>query len=794
MLDRVLIRLAGALTAGLLCGLPVPVSLAVEPADEAPAPDGQAVYLRHCARCHQADGSGVDGLYPALTGLPAEGAERADAIRGLLAGRVGHLEVDGVAFDNPMPTHGFLGNETLAAALSHVLTRFGDADRPVTVEEVAEQRMALLRGHPAPTEPVTGESPLAEMPASQYVTSDGPPMTVDEFERARRVYYGRCTGCHGVLREGVAGSPLTPDVMRERGTEYLQSVINYGSSAGMPAWGTTADLAAEDINLLARYLQHPVPQPPDMDQFQVRDSWQLAVPPAERPARPQHGYDIDRLFVATLHDVGQIALIDGVDKRVINRIDVGRAPHRVSASASGRYLYVIGRDGTVSLVDLFLSPPARVASVRVGYEARTVAASAHPDFADAYALAGAYWPPQLVLLDGATLEPLRLVSTRGYASRGHRYHPEPRVSDIAASPLHPEFLSHVKETGHTFLFPYADGMRELVRIDELDTGIELRAGSFSADGRYYLTPTDADAVSVVDVGARQAVTEIPARVFGGNPGTSYHHAELGPVWVTSTMVDRDLIVIGTDPDDHPDQAWRVIEHVQGPASGSLFVSTHPASAHLWMDTPLNGAAEFSQGVAVFDRDALDAGYRLLPVARWSGLEAGPRRVIQPAYSPDGREVWLAVWNPQDSGSAIVVVDDRTLEPVASIRAPDLITPTRLYNVGMLRGAARTADVAGTPDGPALYAAHCATCHGVYGEGDGPMRPALSASLKDLRYLSARNDGAYPERFVREIVDGRGTRAVHGPRDMPVWGAALADVPGEPIEALVEFLRTIQVTP
>lgn len=75
-----------------------------------------------------------------------------------------------------------------------------------------------------------------------------------------------------------------------------------------------------------------------------------------------------------------------------------------------------------------------------------------------------------------------------------------------------------------------------------------------------------------------------------------------------------------------------------------------------------------------------------------------------------------------------------------------------------------------------------------------MRPALSASLKDLRYLSARNDGSYPAAFVREIVDGRGTRAAHGPRDMPVWGAALADVPGEPVEELVKFLEAIQVTP
>ena len=55
-------------------------------------------------------------------------------------------------------------------------------------------------------------------------------MSIAEFDRARELYYARCTGCHSMLREGTAGSPLTPQLMRDRGTEYLQTVINYGSS------------------------------------------------------------------------------------------------------------------------------------------------------------------------------------------------------------------------------------------------------------------------------------------------------------------------------------------------------------------------------------------------------------------------------------------------------------------------------------------------------------------------------------------------------------------------------------
>lgn len=116
----------------------------------------------------------------------------------------------------------------------------------------------------------------------------------------------------------------------------------------------------------------------------------------------------------------------------------------------------------------------------------------------------------------------------------------------------------------------------------------------------------------------------------------------------------------------------------------MFLATHPASAHLWLDTPLSAEPGQARQVAVFQKDALEAGFRQLPVASWAGVGEGPSRVLQPAFSPDGSEVWLAVWNPQNLNSAIVVIDDKTLEPKAVIRDPGLITPTRIYSVGALR--------------------------------------------------------------------------------------------------------------
>lgn len=69
-----------------------------------------------------------------------------------------------------------------------------------------------------------------------------------------------------------------------------------------------------------------------------------------------------------------------------------------------------------------------------------------------------------------------------------------------------------------------------------------------------------------------------------------------------------------------------------------------------------------------------------------------------------------------------------------------------------------------------YQSNCASCHGVSGRGDGVLRPHLDKSPSDLTVLASRNKGVFPYQRVYEFVDGRQSVALHGARDMPVWGA------------------------
>lgn len=507
-----------------------------------------------------------------------------------------------------------------------------------------------------------------------------PAMTVEEFEKAKKIFFERCAGCHGVLRKGATGKPLTPDITLQRGTEYLKVFINYGSPAGMPNWGTSGELTADEVDLMARYVQHEPPTPPEWGMEEMKGSWKVVVPPEQRPTRKMNDLDLDNLFSVTLRDAGQIALIDGGTKQIVSVIKTGYAVHISRLSASGRYLYVIGRDARVNLIDLWMEHPETVAELKVGLEARSVETSKFKGWEDKYAIAGTYWPPQFVIMDGDTLEPLKIVSTRGMTVDTQEYHPEPRVAAIVASHERPEFIVNVKETGHVLMVDYQD--IDNLRITDIAAARFLHDGGWDSTLRYFLTAANkSNKIAVVDSKEQKlaAMVDVGTIPHPGR-GANFIDPEFGPVWATSDLGDDVISLIGTDPVKHAEQAWKVVRTLKGQGGGSLFIKTNPKSHHLYVDTPLNPDEKVSQSVAVFDINQPDNGYQVLPIAEWAELGDGPKRVVQPEFNAAGDEVWFSVWNGKEQESAIVIVDDKTLKLKHVIKDERLVTPTGKFNV------------------------------------------------------------------------------------------------------------------
>src|SRR5574338_531426 len=143
---------------------------------------------------------------------------------------------------------------------------------------------------PAEMKYQAGASPLAGVEMHQDVNPKAPSMTKAEFDKARQIYFERCAGCHGVLRKGATGKPLTPDITLEKGTDYLKVFIEYGSPAGMPNWGTSGELSDAEVDMMARYIQQSPPTPPEWGMDDMKKTWKVVVAPDQRPKKKMNNY------------------------------------------------------------------------------------------------------------------------------------------------------------------------------------------------------------------------------------------------------------------------------------------------------------------------------------------------------------------------------------------------------------------------------------------------------------------------------------------------------------------------
>ena len=102
------------------------------------------------------------------------------------------------------------------------------------------------------------------------------------------------------------------------------------------------------------------------------------------------------------------------------------------------------------------------------------------------------------------------------------------------------------------------------------------------------------------------------------------------------------------------------------------------------------------------------------------------------------------------------------------------------------------------DGPSVYKAFCAPCHGVDGRGKGPSAQALKNKPSDLTALAKNNKGMFPRQTIQDLITKGGTWQAHGSKEMPVWGPVFLAADGDDkiayahIYNLVTYLESIQV--
>jgi mono/diheme cytochrome c family protein len=103
---------------------------------------GRRLATSLCAACHQAGFQGIPNMFPPLAGSDFLNADKMRAIKTVIYGRQGEVIVNGMKFNNRMPSFP-LTDDDIANALTFVYNALGNCGLEVTPEEVR-----ALRGQP----------------------------------------------------------------------------------------------------------------------------------------------------------------------------------------------------------------------------------------------------------------------------------------------------------------------------------------------------------------------------------------------------------------------------------------------------------------------------------------------------------------------------------------------------------------------------------------------------------------------------------------------------------------------
>ncbi|SMR84009.1 nitrite reductase (NO-forming) / hydroxylamine reductase [Aliiroseovarius halocynthiae] len=520
--------------------------------------------------------------------------------------------------------------------------------------------------------------------------AEGPTLSEEAFEASKQLYFERCAGCHGVLRKGATGKSLEPVVKTKNtdgtetisgtlklGQERLEKIISWGTEGGM---NNFSDIMTEqEIKDMATYIQMDPPKPPEMSLAMMRETRKVYVEEADYPTEPLHGRNWENFFVVIERDVGKVAVIDGDTKEVLAHIPTGYAVHVLKASEHhkleepenpGRFWYTMGRDGKMTKIDLWQTPDKMLVSeVTIGYDARDVAVSGDGK----YVIGGAYWPPHFAIVDAQTMEPLKVVSTRGTNVDGD-YVEESRVAAIYTTPNEPTWIVAVKELGQLWQVDYSD--LDNLRIDKINSAKFLHDGFFDPTGRYFQIAANAsNKMVVVDTKERKLEAMIDtAPLPHPGPGANWNDPNCGPVAGATHLGEGTVTVWGNDPEGRPDDAWKTCYEVETDGAG-LFIRTHPNSDYVWVDQTRHPELEVQQSVQVISKETGEI-VKTIQITEEEGNVA-----VHFEFNKDGTEVWVSKWNRASSkepNGEMVIYDAQTLEEKTRVKG--LYAPTGKFNV------------------------------------------------------------------------------------------------------------------
>jgi cytochrome c553 len=484
---------------------------------------------------------------------------------------------------------------------------------------------------------------------------------------APALYAAHCASCHGADRLGGMGPALLPENLGRLRPDEAAAVIAEGRPATqMPGFSSALDPAG--IEALAAFVHTPLAEIPRWDVAEIEASRQILVPPERLVAQPTYAADPLNLFVVVEGGDHHVTILDGDSFEPLARFPSRFALHGgPKFSPDGRFVHFASRDGWITRYDLW--GLETIAEARAGINTRNIAIS---DDGAVLAVAN-YLPHTLVMLDAATLAPLKVIPVTDARGRQSSrvsavYQAAPRRSFIAALKDIPEIweVSWLEEPPKVFaglVHSYEEGMVEglaqegrfpIRRIDELSEPLD----DFFFDPAYRNligSSRDGGRGIVVNLDVRRVIAELP---LPGLPhlgsGTSWER-EGRRVMATPHLREAAISVIDM-------KSWQLVKRIETLGPG-FFLRGHEAGPYVWADV---FSGPHRDALHVIDKETLEIVRTVRPEP---GHTAG-----HVEFTRDGRYALVSVW---EMDGAIVVYDAATLEPVKRI---PLRKPIGKYNV------------------------------------------------------------------------------------------------------------------
>jgi nitrite reductase (NO-forming) len=106
---------------------------------------GRALYTGTCSVCHQANGAGLEGVFPPLARSDFMMADKRRSIDIVLNGLSGPVQVNGKRYESVMPPMSQLADDEIANILTYVRNEWGNSGEAVGKDEVAKARATTQR-------------------------------------------------------------------------------------------------------------------------------------------------------------------------------------------------------------------------------------------------------------------------------------------------------------------------------------------------------------------------------------------------------------------------------------------------------------------------------------------------------------------------------------------------------------------------------------------------------------------------------------------------------------------------